>query len=178
MFLTRLAVRAAINVRGTKNHESIPSDLGRLLALGLATLVPNRATAADEAMGLALRRPDPERLDQGGERGQQVGGQGRRHRRHRQGVDALQPQDATRTSSSGPSSRSTTTATRACTSARPTPNGSFSEGYEAQVDSTHRDPIRTGSLYTFIHIFEQLVPPDTWFTYEIEVRDQGLPRAA
>ena len=51
----------------------------------------------------------------------------------------------------------------------PSPNGSFGEGYEAQVDSTHADPIRTGSLYTFIHIFEQLVPPDTWFTYEIEV---------
>ena len=50
----------------------------------------------------------------------------------------------------------------------PTPNGSFGEGYEAQVDSTHRDPIRTGSLYTFIHIYDQLVPPDTWFKYEIE----------
>jgi len=50
----------------------------------------------------------------------------------------------------------------------PRPNGSFGEGYEAQVDSTHTDPIRTGSLYTFIHIFDTLVPPDTWFTYEIE----------
>ncbi|WP_165222694.1 3-keto-disaccharide hydrolase [Aquisphaera insulae] len=50
----------------------------------------------------------------------------------------------------------------------PAPNGSFSEGYEAQVDSTHTDPIRTGSLYTFIHIFDRLVEPDTWFTYEIE----------
>ena len=51
----------------------------------------------------------------------------------------------------------------------PTADGNFGKGYEAQVDSTHGDPIRTGSLYTFIHIFEQLVPPDTWFTYEIEV---------
>jgi hypothetical protein len=51
----------------------------------------------------------------------------------------------------------------------PSPSGSFGEGYEAQVDSTHSDPIRTGSLYTFIHIFDTLVPPDTWFTYEIEV---------
>jgi 3-keto-disaccharide hydrolase len=50
----------------------------------------------------------------------------------------------------------------------PTPSGSFGEGYEAQVDSTHADPIRTGSLYTFVHIFDQIVPPDTWFTYEIE----------
>jgi hypothetical protein len=51
----------------------------------------------------------------------------------------------------------------------PSPNGSFGEGYEAQVDSTHRDPIRTGSIYTFIHIYDTLVPPDTWFTYELEV---------
>ncbi|QEH34016.1 hypothetical protein OJF2_25490 [Aquisphaera giovannonii] len=50
----------------------------------------------------------------------------------------------------------------------PAPNGSFGEGYEAQVDSTHADPIRTGSLYTFIHIFDRLVEPDAWFTYEIE----------
>jgi hypothetical protein len=51
----------------------------------------------------------------------------------------------------------------------PVPDGDFGKGYEAQVDSTHADPIRTGSLYTFIHIYDQLVPPDTWFTYEIEV---------
>ncbi len=50
----------------------------------------------------------------------------------------------------------------------PTTDGNFSKGYEAQVDSTHSDPIRTGSLYTYIHICDQIVPPDTWFTYEIE----------
>ena len=48
---------------------------------------------------------------------------------------------------------------------------SFRDGYEAQIDSTHRDPIRTGSLYGMCHIYKQLVKPDTWFTYEIEVRD-------
>jgi len=53
------------------------------------------------------------------------------------------------------------------TTARP----SFSDGYEAQIDSTHRDPIRTGSLYGFCHVYRQLVKPDTWFKYEIEVRD-------
>ncbi len=50
----------------------------------------------------------------------------------------------------------------------PTNTGSFSDGYEAQIDSTHRDPIRTGSIYGFLHVYEQLVPPDTWFTYEVE----------
>ncbi|HVJ68959.1 MAG TPA: family 16 glycoside hydrolase, partial [Caulifigura sp.] len=41
----------------------------------------------------------------------------------------------------------------------------------AQIDSTHKDPIRTGSLYGMCHVYEQLVKPDTWFTYELEVRD-------
>jgi hypothetical protein len=51
----------------------------------------------------------------------------------------------------------------------PVADGDFGKGYEAQVNSTHADPIRTGSLYTFVHIYDQLVPPNTWFTYEIEV---------
>ena len=54
----------------------------------------------------------------------------------------------------------------------PRPNGSFSEGYEAQIDSTHRDPIRTGSVYGFVHVYKQIVPPETWFTYEVEVVDK------
>ncbi len=54
----------------------------------------------------------------------------------------------------------------------PTNAGSFSDGYEAQIDSTHADPIRTGSLYGFVHIYKQLVPADEWFTYEIECVDK------
>lgn len=54
---------------------------------------------------------------------------------------------------------------------RTTRKPGFSDGYEAQVDSTHRDPIRTGSLYGFCHVYPQHVKPDTWFTYDIEVRD-------
>ena len=45
------------------------------------------------------------------------------------------------------------------------------DGYEAQVDSTHKDPIRTGSIYGFCHVYKRHVKPDSWFTYEIEVRD-------
>ena len=55
----------------------------------------------------------------------------------------------------------------------PKPNGSFPEGYEAQIDSTHRDPIRTGSIYGFVHVYKQIVPPDTWFTYEVEAVDKN-----
>ncbi len=54
---------------------------------------------------------------------------------------------------------------------RTTRRPSFADGYEAQIDSTHRDPIRTGSLYGMCHVYKRLVEPDTWFTYEIEVRD-------
>lgn len=43
----------------------------------------------------------------------------------------------------------------------------FPKGYEAQVNSSHRDPKRTGSLYNFQNVMEQLVPPDTWFTQHI-----------
>jgi len=54
---------------------------------------------------------------------------------------------------------------------RTTSEPGFADGYEAQVDSTHTDPIRTGSLYGMCHVYERLVEPDSWFTYEIEVRD-------
>jgi Domain of Unknown Function (DUF1080) len=43
----------------------------------------------------------------------------------------------------------------------------FPKGYEAQVNSSHKDPKRTGSLYNFKDIYEQLVPPDTWFSQHI-----------
>src|SRR5205823_1978783 len=45
----------------------------------------------------------------------------------------------------------------------------FSKGYEIQVNSTHTDPIKTGSVYTFVHVYKQLVPLDTFFTQEVEV---------
>lgn len=54
---------------------------------------------------------------------------------------------------------------------RTTRRPGFMDGYEAQIDSTHIDPIRTGSLYGLCHVYKQLVKPDTWFTYELEVRD-------
>jgi len=47
----------------------------------------------------------------------------------------------------------------------------FTDGYEAQIDSTHKDPIRTGSLYGMCHVYKRLVEPDTWFSYEVAVQD-------
>ena len=43
----------------------------------------------------------------------------------------------------------------------------FPNGYEAQVNSTHADPVRTGSLYGLAKVLDRLVPPDTWFTQEV-----------
>lgn len=40
-------------------------------------------------------------------------------------------------------------------------------GYEAQVNNSHTDPKRTGSLYNFVNVSEQLVPDDTWWTQHI-----------
>jgi hypothetical protein len=49
----------------------------------------------------------------------------------------------------------------------------FTDGYEIQINSTHGDPVRTGSLYTLVELFGETVPPDTWFTQEVEVRDRS-----
>src|SRR3984893_14117885 len=55
----------------------------------------------------------------------------------------------------------------------------FPRGYEAQINSTHTDTVRTGSLYADgrdnysaeekkqMLRFDQLVKPDTWFTQEV-----------
>lgn len=50
----------------------------------------------------------------------------------------------------------------------------FPKGYEAQVDNTHKDPVRTGSLYGFVKVLEQLVKDDTWWTQEIVVRGNHI----
>lgn len=55
----------------------------------------------------------------------------------------------------------------------------FPPGYEAQINSTHTDKVRTGSLYADSRdkysdeekkkmlVFKKLVEPDTWFTQEV-----------
>jgi hypothetical protein len=44
---------------------------------------------------------------------------------------------------------------------------SFPKGYEAQINSTHGDPVRTGSLYNFVKVLDRLHQPDEWFTQEV-----------
>src|SRR5207249_9653068 len=52
------------------------------------------------------------------------------------------------------------------------PRPAFPQGYEAQINSTHRDPNKTGSLYAgasgaVVSIRESPVPPREWFTQEV-----------
>jgi hypothetical protein len=53
------------------------------------------------------------------------------------------------------------------------------KGYEAQIDSTHRDPVKTGSLHPHFHpqlppeesakvsVYDMLVRPNQWFALEV-----------
>jgi len=50
----------------------------------------------------------------------------------------------------------------------------FPRGYEAQVNSSHSDPVRTGSLYGFVKIFETLIPDDVWGTQHIVARGNHI----
>ncbi|MCY3001282.1 MAG: DUF1080 domain-containing protein [Planctomycetota bacterium] len=46
------------------------------------------------------------------------------------------------------------------------------EGYEAQINSTHADPVKTGSLYHYSLLKAQLVSQDTWFDYHVLCKDE------
>ena len=53
---------------------------------------------------------------------------------------------------------------------RTTRKPAFTDGYEAQINATHGDPIKTGSVYTRVHIYKAPHKPDEWFTQEVECR--------
>ncbi len=55
---------------------------------------------------------------------------------------------------------------------RARPTGEWPEGYEAQINSNYPDPQKTGSLYGLAEVHVQLVPPDTWFEYEVRCNDE------
>jgi len=46
-------------------------------------------------------------------------------------------------------------------------------GYEAQINSTFTDPVKTGSLYDFAKIGTTLIPPDAWFDYRVRCVDEA-----
>ena len=48
------------------------------------------------------------------------------------------------------------------------------DGMEAQVNSNHGDPVRTGSLYMYKKVFEQLIPTGEWGTQEVIAVDNYI----
>jgi hypothetical protein len=57
---------------------------------------------------------------------------------------------------------------------RTKPKPGFPPGYEAQINSTHPDPQKTGSLYGKSKYKKQLVKPDEWFTQEVIARGNHI----
>jgi len=48
------------------------------------------------------------------------------------------------------------------------------EGFELQINASHGDPIKTGSLYNILSIFKAPHGDDEWFTYYITVKGSVL----
>jgi hypothetical protein len=51
---------------------------------------------------------------------------------------------------------------------------SYPKGYEAQINSTHPDPQKTGSLWGFVPVKKMLVKTDEWFTQEVIAIDNHI----
>lgn len=47
-------------------------------------------------------------------------------------------------------------------------------GYEAQVNNTHKDPKKTGSLYAVVNVFEAPAKDNEWFDYYIKVEGKHI----
>jgi hypothetical protein len=54
------------------------------------------------------------------------------------------------------------------------PDGWPSVGYEAQVNNTHKDPVKTASLYNTVKNLEAPAKDNEWFTEEIIVEGKHI----
>jgi hypothetical protein len=52
--------------------------------------------------------------------------------------------------------------------------GWFMDGHEVQINNSHVDPVRTGSLWNVILLHESPVKDDTWFTVHISVQGKHV----
>ena len=52
--------------------------------------------------------------------------------------------------------------------------GWFFDGHEIQINNSHVDPVRTGSLWGVIKLYDSPVKDDEWFTVNITVKDQNV----
>lgn len=54
-------------------------------------------------------------------------------------------------------------------------NGLMVRGYETQVNNSFaRDPVRTGSLYNVVKVFDAFAKDDVWYTQEVVVRGKQV----
>ena len=54
------------------------------------------------------------------------------------------------------------------------PDGWPAKGYEMQVNNSHGDPVRTGSIYFFVKNFTPPAEDNTWFTQELIVKGKAM----
>jgi Domain of Unknown Function (DUF1080) len=54
------------------------------------------------------------------------------------------------------------------------PEGWPKKGFEVQVNQTHTDWKKTGSLYDVVNVKDQLVKDNEWYTYDIVVKDKHV----
>jgi hypothetical protein len=47
-------------------------------------------------------------------------------------------------------------------------------GYECQVNTTHTDPVRNGSIYYAVKNYDPVVKDGEWYKYEIEVKGKNV----
>lgn len=47
-------------------------------------------------------------------------------------------------------------------------------GYETQVNVTHKDPVKTGSLYNVVKLYETPAQDNKWWTQEITVKGKNI----
>jgi hypothetical protein len=47
-------------------------------------------------------------------------------------------------------------------------------GYECQVNQTHGDPVKSGSLYNVVKVFESAAKDDEWYTTHIIVKKKNI----
>ncbi len=54
------------------------------------------------------------------------------------------------------------------------PDGWFFDGHEVQINNSHEDPVRTGSLWGVVKLYDTPVKDNEWFTVNIVVKDQNI----
>jgi len=54
------------------------------------------------------------------------------------------------------------------------PEGWFFDGHEVQINNTHRDPVKTGSLWAVVKLYNSPVRDNEWFQVHIRVVGQNI----